>query len=262
MERVTACGRECGDYLLITLGVVLLALGLDWFMAPSHIATGGVTETSVVVHTLVGLPIGLVFLAINVPLLLAGWRHLGGGQFALRTIYATVLLGLVVDPLARIARPLTYDPLLAAIFGGALAGAGIALVYRWHGSTAGTDIVALLLKRYARIQVGTSLLVADGMIVLAAGLLVNLDVALHALIAVYFKSKTISLLSCLLNARDRARLRHRMKHLAARLGLGRIVEGRAASSGSGLPAAACVSEAVSAAPLGPSDSARRVTVRS
>ncbi len=179
------------DYSIITLGVVIVDLSLVWFLIPNRIAAGGISGVAVLLNATLGWPVGPVFLILNVPLFLAGWRFLGSGSFVLRSLYATVLIGALVDPLALIAKPLTHDAVLATIYGGLLGGLGAGLVYRYRGSTGGTDIIALLGNRFLGISVGLAQLIADGAIVLASGLLLNLQLALYALIATYLTSKVL-----------------------------------------------------------------------
>lgn len=186
-----SAGRVVVEYLVITLGAVLFDLALDWFLVPNQIAAGGITGLSVVLSARLGWPVGITYLMLNVPLLLVGFRSLGGREFILRTVYATVLIGTLVDPLAQVAKPLTHDHILAALYGGSLAGGSVGLIYHWRGSTAGGDIIALLLKRFARVKMGTALLITDSLIILAAGLFLNLQLALYALVCMYVKSKVV-----------------------------------------------------------------------
>jgi uncharacterized membrane-anchored protein YitT (DUF2179 family) len=179
------------DYLVITLGVLIFNLSLDWFLVPNRIAAGGLSGVAVLLNARLGWPVGPVFLALNVPLFLAGWRFLGGGSFVTRTLYATLLVGATVDPLAVLAKPLTHDAVLATVYGGLLGGFGVGLVYRYRGSTGGTDIIALLVNRFSGISVGLGQLLADGVIVLASGIVLNLQLALYALIAIYLSTKVL-----------------------------------------------------------------------
>jgi uncharacterized membrane-anchored protein YitT (DUF2179 family) len=204
---LAAAARVIVEYLVLTLGVLIFDLALDWFLVPNHIATGGVTGLAVVLNARLGWPVGLVILVVNVPLLLAGFRYLGGREFALRTMYATFLIGATVDPLALVAHPITRDPLLGALYGGVMVGVGIGTIYHWRGSTAGSDIVALLLKRFVGVKVGSALLVTDGLIILTAGLFLNFQVALYALVGVYIKSKVVDGMLKTLKAKNLSRVR-------------------------------------------------------
>lgn len=179
------------DYLIIAVGVVILDLALDWFLIPNQIAAGGLSGVAVLLNARLGWPVGPTFLVMNVPLFIVGWRYLGGPNFAARSLYATFLVGALVDPLAVLARPVTHDPVLATVYGGLLGGLGVGLVYRYRGSTGGTDIIALLANRFSGISVGLGQLLADGAIVVASGLFLNLQLALYALISIYLSAKAL-----------------------------------------------------------------------
>src|SRR5690606_30516786 len=97
-------------------------------------------------------------LALNIPLFLIGLRVLGA-HFGAKTVVGTVAVGLLTDFLAPLTSSLTFDPALAAVYGGAMSGIGIGLVFRAGGSTGGTDIVAQLLHRWLRFGRGRMLLV-------------------------------------------------------------------------------------------------------
>jgi uncharacterized membrane-anchored protein YitT (DUF2179 family) len=179
------------DYLIITVGVVILDLALDWFLIPNQIAAGGLSGVAVLLNAKLGWPVGPTFLVMNIPLFIVGWRYLGGTNFATRSLYATLLVGALVDPLAVLARPVTRDPVLATVYGGLLGGLGVGLVYRYRGSTGGTDIIALLTNRFSGISVGLGQLLADGAIIVASGLVLNLQLALYALISIYLSAKVL-----------------------------------------------------------------------
>ena len=122
------------QYLGILFGVFLTALALDWFLIPNKIAAGGVSGLATVIYHVFHLPVGVTMLAINIPLFLLAWRVLGR-TFGLRSLVGTVALSVFVDLLEGYLHPLTGDPLLAAIHGGALAGLGMGLTIRYGGST-------------------------------------------------------------------------------------------------------------------------------
>jgi uncharacterized membrane-anchored protein YitT (DUF2179 family) len=179
------------DYLILAAGVVILDLALDWFLIPNRIAAGGLSGVAVLLNASLGWPVGPTFLVMNIPLFIVGWRYLGGTNFATRSLFATFLVGTLVDPLAVLARPITHDPVLATVYGGLLGGLGAGLIYRYRGSTGGTDIIALLANRFSGISVGLGQLLADGAIVAASGLFFDLQLALYALISIYLSAKAL-----------------------------------------------------------------------
>ncbi len=184
-------GRLFYDYVLIALGAVLVALAADLFAIPNRVVPGGVTGIATMLHYGLGTPVGLVTLALNVPLFLAGLRWGGGIHFAARTLFATAVMSLAIDFFATRVVPITTDPLLYTLYGGILDGIGVGLVFRARGTTGGTDILAQLLNRWTGISFGVWLLVFNVLILGAAGLMFGWEQALYALILSYASSRAV-----------------------------------------------------------------------
>lgn len=183
--------RALGAYAQLTLGAAITALGLNFFLVPNRLNDGGVTGLAVVAHYLWGLPVGAVIAGLNLPLVLLGGRLLGM-RFGLQTLYGILALSFWVEVLRVPA--LTRDPLLAAVYGGAMSGLGLGLVFRVQGSTGGTDIVARLLSRYSFLTVGQGLLAADFVVMALTGAALTLRVALYSLLALFVSSRVVDLL--------------------------------------------------------------------
>ncbi|RMD73297.1 MAG: hypothetical protein D6823_13575, partial [Chloroflexi bacterium] len=132
--------RTIYDYVLLTIGALLSATAVRFFLVPNQVVTGGITGVAQLLNTFLGTPVGAVVLILNVPLLIAGWRYLGGAVFGIRTLYTVVVMSLAIDGLAPFARPITNDPLLYSLYGGLIDGLGIGLVLRARGTTGGSDI--------------------------------------------------------------------------------------------------------------------------
>lgn len=180
-------------YAGITAGVTLVALGLNWFLVPHRLAAGGVSGLAVVVYHLFGIPVGATMLAVNIPLFALAARVLGVSTSA-RSIYGFVALSLIVDLLAPYLEPLTQDPVLASIYGGVLVGIGVGVTYRLGGSTGGTALGARLIHHYLRIGTGRAMLLADGLVILAAGVAFGPELALYALLSVFITIRVVDLL--------------------------------------------------------------------
>jgi len=190
MNASPARWQRALSYLWVIVGTLGTALGLDLFLVPNQIAAGGVSGLATITYHWFGWPVGLVVLAINIPLFLASLRTLGG-EFGIKTIVGTVSLSFWTDLLAGVVRPLTEDPLLAAIYGGILAGAGMGVCFRAGGSTGGTDMAARMLAHYTTISTGRALLLADGLVIALAALAFSPELALYALLAVFLTGKAI-----------------------------------------------------------------------
>lgn len=182
--------QEISSYLGITSGCGLTGLGLALFLVPNKIAAGGVSGLATVLHYVLGVPVGLTMLVLNIPLFIAGLKFLGF-QFGLKTLYGTLVLSLFTDTLSLVLRPPTFNPLLASIYGGILTGVGLGVVFRFGGSTGGTDLAALIFQRFFPISAGVGLLVVDALVITLAGIVFNMEMALYALLALFLTSRAI-----------------------------------------------------------------------
>lgn len=193
-KYVPIIARILRDYLVMTIGVICIAVSVDLFFVPNAVITGGVTGVAIILNDLFRTPVGLIILLINIPLLIGGWRYLGGFVFGVRTIYATVALSFAIDLLnpyvgQYIRAP--RDPLLYTLYGGVLDGLGIGLVFRVQGTTGGVDIIARFLQRWRGIQMGRSLLIMNIIVFAAAAYLFSFDKLLYALLAAFISGRTI-----------------------------------------------------------------------
>lgn len=180
------------DYLGITVGSALLALSLAVFLIPNKIAAGGLSGLATIIYYWTGWPVGIMTFIMNIPLFFAGIKFLGR-SFGPRTIYGMVIFSLFTDILQPIVPVLTRDLLLATIYGGVVGGIGLGLVFLSKGTTGGTDMIARLINHFTNFSMGRGLLLADGLVVLLAGIFFNPEVALYAAISIFINSKTVDL---------------------------------------------------------------------
>jgi len=183
--------RLVEDYLLLTTGALVVAVGVDMFLTPNKVVAAGVTGIAMLANFTWNWPVGLVTLALNVPLLLAGLKWGGGFRVLFRTIYATVLMTVAIDALKPFVPVVQGDPLIYTIFGGLLDGLGVGLVLKGRGTTGGTDILAQLLYRYRRVSFGSVFLVSNTVILLGAIPVVGLVPVLYALIVNYISTRVL-----------------------------------------------------------------------
>lgn len=179
-------------YLLITIGVLLLALANDLFLIPNNVFSGGATGLALVLNSFVDIPVGVLVLVLNVPLLLAGVTWLGGWRFLVRTAYAVTLYSFLLDALRPFfPKPLSTDPLLFTLYGGLLGGVGVGLVFRAQGTTGGDDIGAQLLNRFKGIPVNSGLVVINAGILALVAIRFGPESGMYALISAFASSKAI-----------------------------------------------------------------------
>lgn len=181
------------DYLLIFIGVLIMSIALKYFLAPNTIAPGGVTGFAVVLEKTTKIPIYLTNLAINIPLFIFGARILGKST-AIKTLYSTLLLSLFLKFLPSIV--LTHDFLLSALFGGVLTGIGLGLVFKFGGTTGGTDLAgAILNRRFPTLSLATFMTLIDLFVVAFAGIVEKkIEISLYSVIAMYVSMKVIDLI--------------------------------------------------------------------
>lgn len=182
------------QYGAIALGIFLGAIALNMFLIPNRIAAGGLSGLATILYHVAGWHVGVVMLAVNIPLLLYGLRLFGRG-YILRTIYGAGLFSLLIDMTAPYIPVMTQDVMLASLYGGVLAGIGNGIVFRFRCTTAGTAMVAAILQKKCGISVGQALLIADGIVVILAGIVfASAELALYAAISIFITSKVVDLI--------------------------------------------------------------------
>jgi uncharacterized membrane-anchored protein YitT (DUF2179 family) len=180
-------------YAGITLGALLTAVALNMFLIPNKVAAGGVSGMATVLHYLVGAPVGITMLTLNIPLFLASVKVLGA-KFGLRTLYGAAILSVAIDLTAPFTPVLTRDLLLSSLYGGVLSGVGMGIVFRFGGTTAGTDLAAAIINKLTRISVGQALLAVDFFVIASAGIAFkSAELSLYALISLWLTSHIIDL---------------------------------------------------------------------
>lgn len=154
------------EFLLITLGCLGVALGFRLFTNPNGIVAGGVVGLSTVLQGAFGWNPALVQATINLPLLALGWLMLGKEE-GFRSTLGSILLPAAIAATAKVP-PLTHDPMLAALFGGALVGAGLAIILHARGSVGGYTLIARIFARKWGAPFASTLLVFDGLTIVAS----------------------------------------------------------------------------------------------
>lgn len=181
-----------GFYSLIglTLGVFIMAVGILNFLEPYNLAPGGVTGLSVALKTLIGIPLYMTNLIINIPLFILGLLVLGK-KFGWRTFYATVMLSFFLRFIQfRIPTP---NLVISSIVGGLCLGIGIGTVLSAGGTTGGTDLIAALIRKYNQdIKIGNIMMVVDGFVIVFAVIVEkNITVAIFSILSMLILTRTI-----------------------------------------------------------------------
>lgn len=179
------------DYASVIVGAAIVAISFNVFLLPNEVASGGVSGISTILKGLFDWKPAFVQWAFNIPLFVAGVILLGK-HFGLKTAVGTVFLPFVVY-LTEEWEAWTTNPLLGALFGGIMVGLGLGIVFRGKASTGGTDLAAQIITKYTGLTLGTSVALIDGMIVIAAAMVFDIEQGLYALIGLYVTTKTIDM---------------------------------------------------------------------
>lgn len=177
------------EYLFITVGCFLFSTSLNYFFISNHLAEGGATGICLIMRYLFNFPISITYLAINIPLLIIGWKFLGR-EFLLKTVFGTLCMSLFMALTSRFRGP-TDDIMLATVYGGLISGIGLGLIFMVDGSTGGTDIIAILINKHFDIPIGRVLLIIDVIILSVVALIFGKRIVMYTLIAKLIISKSI-----------------------------------------------------------------------
>ena len=181
------------SYAIITLGSLLYALAYNIFYAPNLVAMGGLTGLGQVLNAIIPvLPVGTTVFVMNVPLFFLGWKYIGG-HLLVSSLYAMTFSSFAIDVMNMIYQFPPMDTMLASIFGGALLGLGIGLVFSKGATTGGTDLIARLLKlKFAWLPMGTLVLIPDFIVIaLAAMAFGKVETALYGIVSLYITTKVM-----------------------------------------------------------------------
>src|SRR2546423_10283105 len=181
--------REAKNLFLIILGILSAGMGLKGFLLSSRFIDGGVTGISMLLADVLGFPLAILILVINLPFIAIGYRQIGG-KFAIKS--ALAIAGLSVC-LAFVKYPdVTPDKLLTAVFGGFFIGAGIGLAIRGGAVLDGTEIAALLVSKSVHIlRVADVILALNIVIFLTAAFFLGIESAMYSILTYFAASRTL-----------------------------------------------------------------------
>ena len=182
------------EYLFISLGCIVMAMGVSLFLLPNELSTGGFSGIATILYYLCGFPLGSTMLILNIPLLLIAYFKIGK-QLFFRSIYGTVIFSVLVDILDKV-ETLTHDKFLGCIYGGILMGIGTAIVLKYKASTGGSDLLSYVIREYKpQYRSSNLILVTDAIIItLNVFFFRTVEVGLYSAIAIFLMGKMIDLI--------------------------------------------------------------------
>ncbi len=175
----------------MTVGVVFLTVGVYFFKIPNGFVTGGVSGIGTVLGKALPILSSATWIAvINILLLIIGFIFVGK-ETGIRTAYCSLafsFFSMILEKIVPISAPLTSQPFLELIYAIILTAAGSAIMFSQSASSGGTDIVALILKKYTRLNVGQALLYSDFLICLSSFITFGVEVGLFSLVGLFAKA--------------------------------------------------------------------------
>lgn len=196
--------RTVADYTQIIVGSVLVGIGVNLFFVPNQVVSGGVTGIAILIHYAFGMPVGLMTLVFNLPLLLIGWKWAGGLQFLVRTGVSVAVLAAAIDLTEPYLAAPTTDRLLVICYGGLLDGLGLGLVFRGRGTTGGTDVIARIAHRFLGLGIGQTLLILNIAIFAVAAFQFGAEAVMVALALAFVSSRVLDMVQAGLSASRQA----------------------------------------------------------
>lgn len=190
MEKIISKNRVLLEFIIITIGAAVMAIGIGVFLVEAKVVPGGVSGLSMAVHYLSGgsIPVGLMIWVFNVPLYLWGLKELGK-EFGIRTFYGFTLNSFFIDFFRgdipgfnfiqlqnspTILNLRENDFLFLILIGAALLGIGLGLIFKFRGTTAGSDIVAAIMHKRFGVKPGMAIMIIDFFVICLAGLIIDL----------------------------------------------------------------------------------------
>ena len=179
------------EWLLITAGVLILTAGVYFFKFPNHFSTGGVTGIAIVLgHYIPTLTPGTLVTVINVLLLAVGFAVFGK-SFGIRTVYASLLMSgtlQLLEIVIPLDAPMTSQPLVELMFAVGLPAVGSAILFNLDASSGGTDIIAMILRKFTSLNIGIALLCSDIIITVSACFAFGMETGLFSILGLIIKS--------------------------------------------------------------------------
>lgn len=187
-------GRVLKEYLIISAAVIFVAVGVYFFKFPNHFSTGGVSGLSILFGNIsTSISPGTFVMIINGLFLLIGFLLLDK-SFGIKTVYCSILMSLSIrlfEIIFPLAQPLTDQKLLELIYSVIFPAIGSAILFNMDASTGGTDIAAMILKKYVPIDIGKALLCVDFLIASSSVFLFGIETGMYSVLGLLMKSMIV-----------------------------------------------------------------------
>lgn len=181
------------NLLKIAIGTIVMAIGVEQFLLPNQISTGGFSGISTIIYYMTKMPAGTSTLILNIPLFLIAYFKAGKKLF-INALIGTTLFSYFLNIFQNV-NPVTKDRFLAFLYGSIIVGIGTAIVLKANGSTGGTELLAIIVRKYKpQIKTGTLIIIFDTIIILANTLFFKeIEIALYSALAIFILGKILDI---------------------------------------------------------------------
>ena len=176
------------DFLIITGGTAIVAIAVYFFMLPSHVSVGSATALAMVLSNFIPLPVSVITFIMNVFLLILGFLLIGP-EFGVKTVYSTLLLPVMIGILEILLpnfQSLTQDPLLDVICYILVVGIGLAILFSRNAASGGLDIVAKIMNKFLRMDLGQAMSISGIVVALSSALVYDKKIVVLSVLGTYF----------------------------------------------------------------------------
>ena len=180
--------RSVKEFSMIVIGLAIVSAAVYFFMLPSHVSVGSASALAMIISNFVPLPVSIITLIMNIFLLLLGYLLIGP-EFGLKTIFcATLMPGMlwVLEQVFPNFQSLTQDPVLDVICYILVVGVGLAILFSCNASSGGLDIVAKLMNKYLRMELGKAMSVSGMLVALSSALCYDKKTVVISVLGTYF----------------------------------------------------------------------------
>lgn len=180
--------RSLKDFATITLGTFIVAVAVYFFMLPSHVSVGSGTALAMVLSNFIPLPVSVITLALNLVLLIIGFVLIGP-DFGGKTVYCTILMPVFLGVFEQILpdfQSITQDPVLDVICYILVVGVGLSLLFSSNASSGGLDIVAKLMNKFLRMDLGQAMSLSGMLVALSSALCYDKKIVVISVLGTYF----------------------------------------------------------------------------
>jgi uncharacterized membrane-anchored protein YitT (DUF2179 family) len=177
--------NQWSRYAMVGLGSIIAGIGINAFWVPHHLLSGGVSGIAMILFFMFKWPLGLMIALFNMPLFALAYRYLNKDYFFV-SLYGMLIFSAAIDATSFVANlNIVDDTMLAAIYGGVIAGIGSGMTYRVNGGAGGTDIVGAILKKYYSLSISTVGFAINCIVMVVAAALFGAKLAMYTLLSMY-----------------------------------------------------------------------------